>query len=51
MAGQVDRLWVLNVNGQRLLVDATYSPDTTAAERDSLDQVAESLRFSAPTAS
>ena len=48
MAGQVDRLWVLNVNGQRLLVDASYSPDTTPAERDALGQIATSLRFVSP---
>ena len=45
MAGQVDRLWILDVNGQRLLVDATYSPDTTQAQRDEEDQVVRSLRF------
>ena len=43
--GQVDRLWVLDVNGQRLVVDATYSPDTTQADRDQLGQIVESLRF------
>ena len=43
--GQVDRLWVLDVNGQRLVVDATYSPDTTQADRDELARVVESLRF------
>lgn len=48
VAGQVDRLWVLDVDGQRLVVDATYSPDTTQAERDELDQVANSLQFAAP---
>jgi hypothetical protein len=45
MAGQVDRLWILNVNGQRLVVDASYSPDTTQAQRDEEDQVVQSLRF------
>ena len=45
VAGQVDRLWVLDVDGQRLLVDATYSPDTTEVDRAELGQVAESLRF------
>ena len=50
VAGQVDRLWVLNVNGQRLVVDATYSPDTTRAQRRELGQFAKSLRFAAPAA-
>ena len=45
--GQVDRLWVLDVNGQRLVVDATYSPDTTQADRNELAQVVASLRFAA----
>lgn len=43
--GQVDRLWVLDVHGQRLVVDTTYSPDTTHADRDELGHVVESLRF------
>ena len=46
VAGQVDRLWVLDVDGQRLVVDATSSPDTTEADRAELGQIAESLRFS-----
>lgn len=48
VAGQVDRLWVLDVNGQRLVVDATYSPDTTSADRAELASVVASLRFVAP---
>jgi len=46
--GQVDRLWVLDVNGQRLVVDATYSPDTTPTDRNQLEQLVKSLRFGAP---
>lgn len=45
VAGQVDHLWVLDVEGQTLLVDATYSPDTTDGDRQQLEQVVESLRF------
>lgn len=45
VAGQVDRLWILDVGGQRVLVDATYSPDTSEVDRDELDQIAASLRF------
>jgi hypothetical protein len=51
VAGQIDRLWVLDVGGQRLLIDATYSPDTTTVDREELEQVAESLRFEDPAAS
>ena len=48
VAGQVDRLWVLDVNGRRLVVDATYSPDTTPADRNQEQQIVESLRFVRP---
>lgn len=46
--GQVDRLWVLDVKGQRLVVDATYSPDTPQEDRVELGQLVESLRFVVP---
>lgn len=46
--GQVDRLWVLDLKGQRLVVDATYSPDTTQLDRDEEGRIVESLRFVAP---
>jgi hypothetical protein len=46
--GQVDRLWVLDVDGHRLLVDATYSPDTSPTDRQQLQQIVESLRFIVP---
>ena len=48
VAGQVDRLWVLDVKGQRLVVDGTYSPDTTPADRAELASVVASLRFQRP---
>jgi len=43
--GQVDRVWVLDFNGQRLLVLATYTPATTSTNRDELSHIAESLQF------
>lgn len=46
--GQVDRLWVLDVNGQRLVIDATYSADTVQSDRDELQSAVASLRFAAP---
>jgi hypothetical protein len=46
--GQVDRLWVLDVKGQQLVVDATYSPDTTSVDRAELGSVVASLRFVEP---
>ena len=45
VAGQVDRVWVLDVEGQTLLVDATYAPATSEADLEELDQVISSLRF------
>jgi hypothetical protein len=46
--GQIDQLWVLDVDGQRLVIDATYSPDTVQADRDELGSVVASLRFATP---
>jgi hypothetical protein len=45
VAGQVDRLWILDVDGQRLVIDATYSPDTTETDRAELTTIVESIRF------
>ena len=46
VAGQVDRLWVLDVKGQRLLVDATHTPEATPADLAEQEQIVQSLRFS-----
>lgn len=43
--GQVDRLWILDVDGQRLVVDAMYMPSSDAKDRAELWQVMESIRF------
>ncbi len=43
--GQVDQLWVLDVDGQRLVVDATYPPGASQRQRKALEQVVNSLRF------
>src|SRR5215471_15094158 len=45
MAGQVDRLWILNVNGKRLLIDATNYPDATQAQLDEEARIVKSVRF------
>ena len=45
VAGQVDRVWVLDVNGQRLVVDATHTPAATQADLAAQEQIVESLRF------
>ena len=45
---EVDSLWVLDVNGRRLVVDATYSADATDGQKTELKQVTESLEFELP---
>jgi hypothetical protein len=48
--GQVDRLWILDIDGQRLLVDASHSPETAGADRQEQGQIVESIRFGDPAA-
>lgn len=43
--GQVDRLWILDVEGRRLVIDASYLPGATAQDRADLQQVVDSIRF------
>jgi hypothetical protein len=43
--GQVDRVWILDVDGRRLAVDASYGPGSTAAERNQLTSMVDSLEF------
>lgn len=43
--GQVDLVWILDPDGQRILVDASYSPSSTASDIDKLNSMVESLRF------
>jgi hypothetical protein len=43
--GQVDRIWILNVHGARLVVDAAFMPRATEADRAELDRVVRSIRF------
>ena len=44
-AGQVDRLWILDLNGKRLVIDANYLPSATRKQRADLDRVVHSIRF------
>ena len=44
-AGQVDRLWILDVKGKRIVVDANYLPSATRTQRAQLDHVVHSIRF------
>jgi hypothetical protein len=43
--GQADRLWILNVKGQRLVIDAAYMPWATRKQRAELDRVVHSIKF------
>ena len=43
--GQVDRIWILDVDGQRLVVDASYLPEATGRDRAELERVVNSIRF------
>lgn len=45
MAGQVDQLWIFDIDGQRVVMDASHSPNATQAQIAEEDQVAQSLRF------
>jgi hypothetical protein len=43
--GQVDRLWILNINGKRLVIDANYLPSATRKQRTELDRLVHSIKF------
>lgn len=43
--GQVDRIWILDVDGQRLVVDASYLPEATASDRAELERVVNSIQL------
>ena len=36
---QVDRLWILDVEGRRLVIDASYLPGATAQDKADVQQV------------
>ena len=43
--GQVDRLWILDADGSRLVIDATYMPGVTDRDREELFAVVDSIQF------
>lgn len=43
--GQIDRLWILDVGGARLVIDAQFMPEATEQQVAELMQVVETLRF------
>jgi hypothetical protein len=46
-AGQIDELWILDVNGRIVILDAAYGPAVPAALVDELRALAESATFEA----
>ena len=46
--GQVDRLWILDVEGHRLVIDANYMPSATRKQRDELERIVHSIKFLSP---
>ena len=47
-AGQVDELWILDVDGSIVILDATYSPSTPDDLVEEVRTIAESATFGAP---
>lgn len=45
MAGQVDRLWILDVDGEVIVVDATHGPDATPEQIAELEAIVATVRF------
>jgi hypothetical protein len=43
--GQVDRLWILDVDGKRLVIDAFYMPEATGEEIAQINEIVDSIRF------
>jgi hypothetical protein len=43
--GQVDRLWILDIDGARFVIDAFFLKETTEAERAELTKIMASIRF------
>jgi hypothetical protein len=43
--GQVDQLWILDVRGQRLVIDASHMPWATRQQRAKLDRIVHSIKF------
>jgi hypothetical protein len=43
--GQVDRLWILDIDGSRLVIDAFSMPSATAEQRAELLSLVNSIRF------
>ena len=42
---QHNKLWILDVNGTRLVIVATYFPDTSPQDRAALDEILTSIQI------
>jgi hypothetical protein len=42
---QVDRLWILDIDGERLVVDGAFMPSADTKDREELWMIMESIRF------
>ena len=47
-SGQVDKIVILDVAGERLVIDRQYFPETSPGDRAELEQVFESIQIEAP---
>jgi hypothetical protein len=45
LPGQVDRVWILDVDGDRLVIDAFYLPATPEVDRRAIDDIVASIEF------
>ena len=46
--GQVDQIYILDVDDQRVVIYSSYMPETSAAERAERQAIVESIQLSAP---
>ena len=50
LTNEHDRVWIVDVDGTRLVIDAFSFPDTTAADQADLQAVVDSIQIEPPTA-
>jgi hypothetical protein len=45
--GQVDMLWILDVDGERIVIDASHGPDATPSDVQELEDIIRAVTFTA----
>jgi hypothetical protein len=45
VGGQIDQLWILDVDGRTVVIDASYAPDAPQRIRDELAAIVQTLEF------